>query len=713
MKNKRIIRSFIAICSSVMIGTATLTASAAGAYDIEKDAWKFLNTSHSFGQNYKFTDSDVAPFKNNLTNVDRRLASNLISGQFLGSCYGMAVTSILASYGLIDYNAYTEGADCLYTMSGVENADDKPSDEIISLINYYSSLQFTEEVRQYVAYSMLEKTEKERLQQIIDAVEAGKPALVGYFGKINDSGDRYGHAVVAYNVEYGPFEVNYTEEVEQLALLKTAEFDGRIAVYNCNLDSQESSYIYFNNDGSWRTDKCSSDNDGNINFVISDIDLLNNKGLLGGTEKYNNERDFLAMLNIRSLLPERTVDKIKFDNGKWDTISSNEDEIIELPPFLGDVPQIYANTYVLKDDTSGYMLSTDGLCTMNLEMNYQNCVLIADVNAANQIVFEPSGYIEMNGDTEYGFEIAMNDEYYNGSWYSFRIDQDHKTKHSALMRTDKGYILKSDNLNNTIITTCDGENVFRREIDTEFDIDSVLIFEKTDGNIGFAADLDNNGSYETEFHKTPNGDVSGDGYLSINDVVLLQKWLLTVPNTILEDWEAADFTNDNRLDVFDLCLMKRALLSAKNEAPPTFNVADAAQTCNMLNIYHDESYDNITATALQPTYTTNTDEIICEVKNHNKGKGFFFFPIAFIEKYDNEGWEEIYNADPAIRYQYGDGYVLCGIANHEHDDMEFSTWIRVQTNNIFPSLKEGHYRFKIYTAKNILYAEFDVVAAEQ
>lgn len=316
MKNKRIISSFIAICSSVMIGTATLTASAAGAYDIEKDAWKFRNTSHSFGQNYKFTDSDVAPFKNNLTNVDRRLASNLISGQFLGSCYGMAVTSILASYGLIDYNAYTESADSLYTMSGVETPDDMPSDEIISLINYYSSLQFTEEVRQYAAYSMLEKTEKERLQQIIDAVEAGKPALVCYFGKINDSGDRYGHAVVAYNVEYGPFEVNYTEEVDQLGLLKTAEFDGRIAVYNCNLDSQESSYIYFNNDGSWRTDKCSSDNEGNINLVISDIDLLNNKGLLGGTEKYKNDRDFLAMLNIRSLLPERTVNKIKFDNSQ-------------------------------------------------------------------------------------------------------------------------------------------------------------------------------------------------------------------------------------------------------------------------------------------------------------------------------------------------------------------------------------------------------------
>ena len=83
-------------------------------------------------------------------------------------------------------------------------ADDKPSDEILSLINYYACLQFTEEVRQYVAYSMLEQTETDRLQQIITNAEAGIPTLVGYFGSVSNTEERYGHAVVAYDVEYGP-----------------------------------------------------------------------------------------------------------------------------------------------------------------------------------------------------------------------------------------------------------------------------------------------------------------------------------------------------------------------------------------------------------------------------------------------------------------------------------------------------------------------------
>ena len=52
------------------------------------------------------------------------------------------------------------------------------------------------------------------------------------------------------------------------------------------------------------------------------------------------------------------------------------------------------------------------------------------------------------------------------------------------------------------------------------------------------------------------GDVNADGVFDVADVVLLQKWLLAVPDTHLENWQAADLCKDNRLDVFDLCLIK-------------------------------------------------------------------------------------------------------------------------------------------------------------
>lgn len=57
------------------------------------------------------------------------------------------------------------------------------------------------------------------------------------------------------------------------------------------------------------------------------------------------------------------------------------------------------------------------------------------------------------------------------------------------------------------------------------------------------------------------GDVNVDGVFNIADAVILQKWILAVPNTQLANWKAADLCEDDRLNVFDLCLMKQELIS--------------------------------------------------------------------------------------------------------------------------------------------------------
>ena len=60
----------------------------------------------------------------------------------------------------------------------------------------------------------------------------------------------------------------------------------------------------------------------------------------------------------------------------------------------------------------------------------------------------------------------------------------------------------------------------------------------------------------------PKGDCNGDGSFNIADAVLLQKWLLAVPDTHIADWKAADMYEDNKLDVSDLCMMKRKLINS-------------------------------------------------------------------------------------------------------------------------------------------------------
>lgn len=57
------------------------------------------------------------------------------------------------------------------------------------------------------------------------------------------------------------------------------------------------------------------------------------------------------------------------------------------------------------------------------------------------------------------------------------------------------------------------------------------------------------------------GDINTDGTFTVADVVILQKWLLYSGS--LSNWEAADMCEDGRLNVFDLCIMKKELLNQK------------------------------------------------------------------------------------------------------------------------------------------------------
>ena len=63
--------------------------------------------------------------------------------------------------------------------------------------------------------------------------------------------------------------------------------------------------------------------------------------------------------------------------------------------------------------------------------------------------------------------------------------------------------------------------------------------------------------------ETVEGDLNADGKFSVADAVLLQKWLLGVPDIKLDNWKSADLYEDGKLDVFDLCLMKNMLINLK------------------------------------------------------------------------------------------------------------------------------------------------------
>ena len=62
---------------------------------------------------------------------------------------------------------------------------------------------------------------------------------------------------------------------------------------------------------------------------------------------------------------------------------------------------------------------------------------------------------------------------------------------------------------------------------------------------------------------TMSGDVNNDGTISIADAVSLQNFLLCRTKT-LGNWKNADLCKDNRIDVFDMVLMRRLLIEKMN-----------------------------------------------------------------------------------------------------------------------------------------------------
>ena len=104
------------------------------------------------------------------------------------------------------------------------------------------------------------------------------------------------------------------------------------------------------------------------------------------------------------------------------------------------------------------------------------------------------------------------------------------------------------------------------------------------------------------------GDVNADGAFDVADIVLLQKWLLAVPDTHLENWKSADLCKDDKLDVFDLTLMKRELLLSKETehiAVPTCKAAAFACADDNELLYCDNINETIAPASLTKLLTAS------------------------------------------------------------------------------------------------------------
>lgn len=547
---------------------ATTTDPCNGTFRWGRNNWAFRNTSNIFGESYTYTDADRINLKQHLSNIERHTAGELIDGNFLGSCYGMAALSILSCYDLIDYSAYRVYNSQTRKGPAISLFDigPDPRTDLISMINYYQALQYTEEIRQYTAWNMLHKTEAERLQQLIDNTEAGIPSMLAFFKDFDpNTGERNGHAVVAYDIEYGEFEL-YEDQLSDDGSYSpdkpTFIADGRILIYdNANL-FETTTYLYFNTETmSWLYQGASNERGGVLSMILSDPALLNAKGTLAGTESYTRPTDFLPILTVSALDSEYEVEKISYVNGAWEAVES-VDEIKAFPTFLESGTVDKGQHFVMTDAESGYTLSSLDPEIMNLEMNYEHSLMIAKPQGADSVAFHPDGFVEISGEkSDYTLEMIFNDGHYQGSWYDFSVTGIGRT--ASLRKTEDGYVLTAANLDNVRVEAC-GDTA-EASLTFSAPVHSVLLYEEEAETIGVRADVDGDGTYETpveELTAQSVGDMNADAVVNSTDAAELLIAAAAAGSgtdtglTAVQKY-AADVNKDGTLDAVDASLILR------------------------------------------------------------------------------------------------------------------------------------------------------------
>ena len=110
-----------------------------------------------------------------------------------------------------------------------------------------------------------------------------------------------------------------------------------------------------------------------------------------------------------------------------------------------------------------------------------------------------------------------------------------------------------------------------------------------------------------------SGNINGDSKFNIADLVALQKWLLNAYDKEVYGWAEADFDLDNKLTIFDLVLMRKALIKTIN-IPVAVSITETGGYAGVHRVWkvYKDNEKNILSYEDQKRYV-NTEPIIVEI----------------------------------------------------------------------------------------------------
>ncbi len=508
-------------------GTQAFAEDSVSNWQYSTNAWSILNVKEHMGETYMLLDEEQNKLESVLKNTEK-YSNEQLGDIFRGACYGFAATSVLSAYGLIPYEEYALNDDviptCLsdiglpYISDTAEAKDVIVSERVKSLINYYMQLQFTDHHRQLSAWQMYTYTEEERVQELLRLTEQGLPVVTSFFYfKGEKENGRAGHAVVAYAVEDCDFEYDYKHYDKKICLYDP---NGPMKIADEGLKDglERLDQIYVNTeDYSWVLPvyNASSEDGANLTSLCADVNLLNEGGILSGTEPYISENPFIGVLTTNWLESAYTLYKAESTDGTLTATEAANFKAID--NFYPDCVASAMQNFLTEDVQDAYILELEAPQELEAFMYYEDSIQRVQAESTSRVAVSPDGFSEMIGDnTAYTFEMVWNEGFYTGSWYDFNVSGTADT--ATLQKTEEGYLLTSDNLEN--ITVSAKNDDVEANLTFSTNVDSVLLCESDAATIIAKIDTDGDGIYETLISDNESyslGDLNADGNVDAGD----------------------------------------------------------------------------------------------------------------------------------------------------------------------------------------------------
>jgi hypothetical protein len=498
--------------------------------------WSFSNSRDNFGYTYYINDEYLDKLMDGLTRTEQADVYDILTQWWGGSCYGMATTSILSCYGILDPASYQKGANFLHDI------DSPPTEEVQSLINYYFALQATDEIYQYIT-DALNMSEEKKIQKLLKELEDDSPTLLTFY--FPDGG----HGVVAYDVEYGSYVKN------------KKSYNAKIITYDNNsVDFDDDYCMYINTSkNSWYIPHYNADTDAEatLGLTTDDIDIINYHGYLSGSGKKSYE-NYTSVLTSKAIASDFSLRKINLSSNGSYTINAGSEDDIKMFSSFTDSEAKHDMKFAVNDKTKGCIMQLKQSEDIDMSMRYENDRISVDFDKADEVVFDPSGFVKVKGTkSAYDIDMISNDGFAPTDWYDMSVSGE--GAEVTFKKADKGYILKGDDLKNVTVKAA-SDNA-KPAVSFSTDSEEVYIYEIDENTIGVSIDADKNGSYETNLETRSItsyalGDPTGDGMINASDAsfVLAEYAKMSTGGTsTLTDAErsAADVNANGTIDASD------------------------------------------------------------------------------------------------------------------------------------------------------------------